>query len=156
MVTQHPEAANPPFSVLIADDDRGTRDTLRDVLQDRGFRTVVAADGQEAVEIVRIEFVHLILCDFQMPRMTGLEAVQMIRQIRQLVPAILMTADATSEVLRQAFLAQVYSVIPKPLNKNVVLHTMDRALAQVYGHGADPNPPRPTPTPRTPTEETDR
>lgn len=149
MVTELPGAppgpAKHPFSVLIADDDRGTRETLRDVLEDRGFKTVVAADGREAVEIVRIEFVHLILCDFQMPGMTGLEAVRTIReQIRHLLPAILMTADANAEVLRQAFLAQVYSVVPKPLNKTVVLHTMDRALAQVYG----------PPAPKPPTEET--
>ena len=49
-----------------------------------------------------------------------------------------MTADATKGLLRQAFLAQVYSVIPKPVNKNVVLHTLDRALGQVYGSPGDP------------------
>jgi CheY-like chemotaxis protein len=53
--------------------------------------------------------------------------------INALLPAILVTADATQELIRQAFQAHVYSVIPKPVNKNIVLHTLARALQQVYG-----------------------
>lgn len=133
-----------PYSILIADDDRGIRETLRDVLVDRGFVITLAENGEEAIEIARGEVVHLILCDLHMPRMTGLEALSLIRQVRELLPAVLMTADASKDVLRQAFLAQVYSVIPKPVNVNVVLHTLTRALDQTYGHpgGAGTTPPR--------------
>jgi CheY-like chemotaxis protein len=144
------------FSILIADDDRGTRETLGEVLRDRGFDTVLAADGGEAVEIVQVNLIHLVLFDMHMPRLTGLEALTLLRHSLGLaLPAVLMTADATTDLLRQAFQAQVYSVIPKPVNKNIVLHTLARALSQVYGggtpakpnatdHGAAgyPNPPR--------------
>ena len=120
--------------MLIADDDRGTRETLSDLLRDRGFRTVTAVDGGEAVRIVQVEMIHLVLFDMHMPRMTGLEAVTMLRQsLDRILPAVLMTADATKDLLRQAFQAQVYSVIPKPVNLNIVLHTLARALTQVYG-----------------------
>ncbi len=121
-----------PFSILIADDDAGNRKSLRQLLEERGFRTHVAADGGEAVEIVQVQTVHLVLIDMHMPRLTGLEAVQLIQQAHALLPAILMTADATRELIRQAFQAQVYSVIPKPVNPNIVLHTLTRALAQFY------------------------
>src|SRR5262245_7983891 len=130
------------FSILIADDDRGTRETLGEMLARRGFRTMLAADGGEAVELVQVDFVHLVLFDMHMPRLTGLEAFAVIRQaLDRLLPAVLMTADANSDLLRQAFAAQVYSVIPKPVNGNVVLHTLERALAQVYG--PRPEPPKP-------------
>lgn len=122
-----------PFSILIADDDRGIRESLRDVLADRGFVITLAGSGEEAVEIAQVETVHLVLCDLHMPRMTGLEALSLIRQVHEVLPAVLMTADASKDVLRQAFLAQVYSVIPKPVNVNVVLHTLTRALDQTYG-----------------------
>ena len=122
-----------PFSILVADDDKGNREALAGLLRDRGFQTVVAADGGEAVEIIQVTTIHLVLIDMHMPRLTGLEAVQMVRQLNALLPAILMTADATRELMRQAFQAQVYSVIPKPVNVNVVLHTLARALQQVYG-----------------------
>jgi two-component system, response regulator PdtaR len=149
MVLTPPEhRRDEPFSILIADDDAGNRKTLRQLLEERGFRTHVAADGTEAVEIVQVQTVHLVLIDMHMPRLTGLEAVQLIQQVHALLPAILMTADATRDLIRQAFQAQVYSVIPKPVNPNIVLHTLTRALAQFYkdikaGPATNPVPPHP-------------
>ncbi len=135
------------FSILIADDDRGLRETLGEVLQNRGFDTVLAKDGSEAVEIVQVQMVHLVLFDMHMPRLTGLEALNLLRQtLHKVLPAVLMTADATTELMRQAFLAQVYSVIPKPVNKNIVLHTLARALEQVYGKPPEPAPKSPDPS----------
>lgn len=128
--------ANNPlrFSILIADDDRGNRETLGEMLDSRGFRTVLAADGGEAVELVQVDLVHLVLFDMHMPRLTGLEAFAVIRQtLDRILPAVLMTADANNDLIRQAFAAQMYSVIPKPVSANVVLHTLERALAKVYG-----------------------
>ena len=129
------------FSVLVADDDAGCRETLAGLLADRGFKPVVVGSGEEAIEVVQIEVVHVAFFDMHMPRMTGLEALQQVRLINALLPAILVTADATRELLRQALSAQVYSVIPKPVNKNVVMHTLARALQQVYGPDkTDENP----------------
>lgn len=139
MVLNQPLQHDEPFSILIADDDAGNRDTLSGFLKDRGFHTVVAADGSEAVEIVQVTMVHLVLIDMHMPRLTGLEAVQMIQQMNALLPAILMTAEATRDLIQQAFKAQVYSVIPKPVNPNIVLHTLTRALAQFYGPPEKPH-----------------
>jgi CheY-like chemotaxis protein len=169
MVTEfRPKTSTPPtrderFSILIADDDRGTRETLSDLLQERGFDTVQAADGGEAVEIVQVNLVHLVLFDMHMPRLTGLEALNILRQtLQRVLPAVLMSADVTTELMRQAFQAQVYSVIPKPVNKNIVLHTLARALEKVYGKLTHPEPapphaPRPTDHGNpTPTQETDR
>jgi CheY-like chemotaxis protein len=129
------------YSILITDDDRGSRETLAGLLADRGFHTLSASCGEEAIEIVRVEMVHLAFFDMQMPRMTGLEALQQVRLLNELLPAILVTADATRELIRQAFQAQVFSVIPKPVNKTVVLHTLTRALRQVYGGEAPAEPP---------------
>lgn len=145
------------FSILIADDDRGTRETLGEVLQDRGFETVLAKDGGEAVEIVQVQMVHLVLFDMHMPRLTGLEALNLVRQtLHKLMPAVLMTADATADLMKQAMLAQVYSVIPKPVNMNIVLHTLAKALEQVYGKPPEPAPQPNIPQPDSETGRTDR
>ena len=152
MVTQSasPPAAGPPpgppYSILIADDDRTGRDTLAGLLDARGFVTRTVGSGEEAVEVVRVELVHLVFFDMHMPGMTGLEAYQQVRLVRELLPAILMTADATREILRQAFQAQVHTVLPKPLSKGLVLHTVGQALIKAYGvPPADPTvPPKPT------------
>jgi CheY-like chemotaxis protein len=136
------------FKVLIADDDRGNREALGELLKAKGFDIVEAADGGEAVEIVQVNMIHLVLFDMHMPRLTGLEALNVLRQtLHKVLPAVLMTADATTELLRQAFQAQVFSVIPKPVNKNIVLHTLTQALARVYGK------PQQAPTPAAPTTD---
>lgn len=149
-----PPTANPlaarlevSFSILVTDDDKGSRETLAGLLKDRGFSAITASSGEEAIEIVQSETIHLVFLDLHMPRMTGLEALQQVRLFNELLPAILVTADATRDVLRQALQAQVYSVIPKPVNKSLLLHTLTRALARVYGHAApDPIvPPAPVP-----------
>jgi CheY-like chemotaxis protein len=135
----------PRFSVLIADDDRGTREALGEALEQQGFRTLLAADGGQAVELVQVDLVHLVLFDMQMPRLTGLEAFAVIRQtLDRVLPAVLMTADATNDLIRRAFQAQVFSVIPKPVNLNIVLNTLTRALAKAYGTpgAAQTNPPQ--------------
>jgi two-component system, response regulator PdtaR len=131
------------YTILITDDDRGVRETLGEIVEARGLRPVLAEGGEQALEIVQHEPIHLALLDYQMPRLTGLETLQLVRQINALLPAILITADATREVMSAAFRAQVFSVVPKPVNPHVVLQTVLRALGRVYGTVDDP-PPQPT------------
>lgn len=119
---------NKPRSVLIADDDDASRETLRDIVEPEGYRALLASSGEEAIEIIQGEAISVALFDMQMPRMTGLEAVQVVHQINAQLPCILVTGNATQEVIRQAFQVRVYSVIPKPVSKHVLLFTMLRAL----------------------------
>src|SRR5437868_4100610 len=123
-----------PFSVLITDDDAGCREVLRDIFEPEGYRTLLASSGEEAVDIVRDEPVHVALLDMHMPRLTGLETLELVRQINQVLPCILVTGDSNETLMRQAFRARVYSVIPKPVSKNVVLYTVVRALVRAYGN----------------------
>ena len=120
--------ANNPLSVLIADDDDRCREALRDIVEPEGYRTILASSGEEAIDIIQEEPIHLALFDLQMPRMTGLETVQLVHQINALLPCILVTANTTQEIIRQAFQVRVYSVIPKPVSKSILLYTMLRAL----------------------------
>jgi CheY-like chemotaxis protein len=122
-----------PYSILITDDDRDSREVLRDIVEPAGYRPVLASSGEEALDIVRDEPIHLALFDMHMPRLTGLETMQLVHQINELLPCILVTADATDDVMRQAFTVRAYSVIPKPVSRNILLYTMVRALMSVYG-----------------------
>jgi CheY-like chemotaxis protein len=121
------------YSILIADDDSQSRVTLRDMMEPEGFHTLLASSGEEAVDIVRGEAVHLVLLDMHMPTLTGLETLFLVRQINAMLPAILVTGDPSERLVRQAIQAQVYSVIPKPVSKNLLLYTVLKALARFYG-----------------------
>jgi CheY-like chemotaxis protein len=121
------------YSILIADDDTSCRQALRDIMEPEGYRTLLASSGEEALDIVREADVHLAMLDLHMPTLTGLETLQLVRQIKGMLPAILITGDPDENVIRQACQLHFYSVIPKPISKNVVLYTVLRALSVVYG-----------------------
>jgi len=126
--------ATKPYNILITDDDANCREALRDIFEPEGYRTYLASSGEEAVDIVHNEPVHVALLDMHMPRLTGLETLQLARQYNEGLPCILVTADNNEQLMRQAFRARVYSVIPKPVSKNVVLYTVVRAIVRVYGN----------------------
>ena len=121
-----------PYSVLITDDDSGSREALRDIMEPEGYLTLLASSGEEALEIVREEPVHVALFDMNMPKLSGLETLELARQINAMLPVILVTADRTEALMRQALRAQAYSVIAKPVSKHIVLYTVVRALARAY------------------------
>jgi CheY-like chemotaxis protein len=133
------------YSILITDDDRSCRETLREIMEVEGYRTLLASSGEEAVDIVRAQGAHLVLLDMYMPSLTGLETIQLLRQVNATMPCILVTADANERLLRQACQVRVYSVIPKPVSRHVVLYTVVRALGRCYGDvrgGSEQHPSR--------------
>jgi CheY-like chemotaxis protein len=133
------------YSILITDDDLSCRETLREIMEVEGYRTLLASSGEEAVDIVRDQGVHLVLLDMYMPRLTGLETIQLMRQVNAGMPCILVTADVNERLLRQACQVRAYSVIPKPVSRHVVLYTVVRALGRYYGDvrgGSDQHHPR--------------
>ena len=66
-------------SLLITDDDADFRETLGDIFERRGFRILLAPDGEEALQIAVREPVHLLVTDLHMPRLSGLETIRRMR-----------------------------------------------------------------------------
>jgi CheY-like chemotaxis protein len=119
-------------ALLITDDDRAFRETLRDMFQPRGFQTFTAADGKEALSIVYQTEVHLVLMDLQMPGLSGIEAARRVKQHRAELPCILISGAVNEEVLAEAKDVPVFSVLSKPVSIGKVTETVHLALRQVY------------------------
>ncbi|WP_066304924.1 response regulator transcription factor [Bacillus sp. FJAT-29814] len=83
--------------IAIVDDEIKIRDMVRTFLENEGFKTVEAADGVEAVDIMDNDKVDLILLDVMMPRKDGLQALREIRLKHKHVPVIMLTAK-TEEI----------------------------------------------------------
>jgi len=122
-----------PYSVLITDDDRGCREALREIMEPEGFHTLLASSGEEALDIVHEKPIDLAFLDMNMPTLSGLETLELVRQFNVLLPVVLVTADRTEALMRQALRAHAYSVIAKPVSKHIVLYTVVRALSRAYG-----------------------
>jgi CheY-like chemotaxis protein len=124
--------SDPCYSLLITDDDPVVRETLRDIFEPAGYRTFLAESGEQAIDIVRHQDVHLALMDMHMPRLTGLETMQLVRQIRGSLPTILISADHDENLLRKALSAHVFCVLAKPVSRDVVIYVVSRALEKFY------------------------
>lgn len=119
------------FQLLIADDDAQFREVLRALLEPF-FTLLEASSGEEAIEIVEGERVDLLLLDMHMERLTGIQTIQMVKLIMPVAPCILITADATEELVREATDADAYSVLKKPVRKADLLQTVDSAMVATY------------------------
>jgi CheY-like chemotaxis protein len=119
-------------SLLITDDDVDFRSTLCDLFQRRGFHTVMAGDGVEALEIVQREPIHLVLLDMHMPRLTGLEAMRQVKLLRPILPCILISAQLDDEITAAAHDAHAYRVLSKPIGVRALTDVVRQAMADVY------------------------
>jgi len=122
----------PTPSLLIADDDSGYRETLRGVFEPRRIRTLLAGDGEEALRIVQSEPVHLVLLDMHMPKLSGLETLQRLKEIRALLPCILLSAHLDEVIIEQARLARAFSVLSKTVTLNQIRGAVRQALERTY------------------------
>ena len=119
--------------LLITDDDRDFRETLRSLFQPPRFQTMLAANGEEAIRIARESQVHLALLDFQMPRLTGLEAVRQLKALKANLPCILISGAVTETVVAEAEEASVFSILRKPISIEEVRCSVRQALLEAYG-----------------------
>jgi CheY-like chemotaxis protein len=123
-------------SLLITDDDPGFRETLRVIFEPKGFRTLLAGDGEEALKIVHNETVHVVLLDVHMPRLTGLETLRMLKEFRAMLPCILLSAQLDELIIEQARLAHAFLVLSKTITVGQITGAVRQALQRTYAwHG---------------------
>jgi two-component system response regulator HydG len=108
-------------TILIADDEENHRLMLRAHLEQEGFATVEASDGQDAIATVRERGVDLILMDMRMPRIDGMEALSRIKEINPAVPVIMMTAYGSIDSAVKALQAGAEDYLTKPLDINELM-----------------------------------
>ena len=125
-----------PQRVLVADDNRTNRNVLAAILQSAGHQISLVSDGDEALEALEQGGVDILLLDVNMPRLNGIDACSMWRQIeggRRHLPIIGVTADATSETEQRCKNAGMDFRITKPVDAKLLLATIE----QLCGGTAD-------------------
>jgi CheY-like chemotaxis protein len=119
-------------ALLISDDDLSYRETLESVFAPRGFRILLAGDGEEALHIVHTQEVHLALLDMHMPKLTGLETLRQVKQFKAMLPCILMSAQWDERLMEQARLAHAFLVLPKSISVRQITGAVWQALERTY------------------------
>ncbi|MFQ6102912.1 MAG: sigma-54-dependent transcriptional regulator, partial [Candidatus Glassbacteria bacterium] len=114
--------------VLVVDDDDNLRRSVEISLKKEGYRTLLASNGDEAIEILRDKEVHLLLTDLKMPKTDGLELLKAAKVIRPEAEVIVMTAYGTIESAVEAMKYNAYDFIEKPFNRQTLLALVKKAF----------------------------
>jgi len=114
--------------ILVVDDDDAHRGMLRTMLRSWGYAVEEAADGDEAVSLVREKSFDAVLTDVRMARMDGIHALRNILEYNPALPVVLMTAYSSVETAVEALRLGAYDYLVKPLDFEALRHTLEKAI----------------------------
>lgn len=105
-----------PLNVLVVDDQPGIRYLFESFIRDSGHRVFSAANGLEAIEMVKKEPPDLVFMDVRMPIMSGLEALPVIKSLSPRTSVVIMTAYSADDTTNQALAKGALRTIAKPFD----------------------------------------
>jgi len=117
--------------ILVADDEAHILHVVSMKLRNAGFQVLTAVDGEEALELCAAERPDLLITDFQMPFLTGLEVCKQLRgrPETQNIPAIMLTARGFDMEPQDMAEANIAAVLAKPFSPREVLQRVNELLA---------------------------
>ncbi|MFZ2447893.1 MAG: response regulator [Syntrophobacteraceae bacterium] len=124
------------LTVLIVDDEKMIREGLRRILTSRGYRVLTAESGREALDIIRAEEIHVVLCDLKMPVMGAIGVLDVVGTAYPGLPVIVFTGHGTSQDASECVSRGAYEFITKPFRPDYLLSVIKCAVEKL------PPPPR--------------
>lgn len=120
-------------SILVVEDEEGTRFLLDQILSTAGYRVVQASDGGEALLKLGGESVDLILSDIHMPNLDGLRLLEILNQHGIGTPVILLTGEPSPDVEARGREMGVAAYLRKPVQRDVLLERIEEILGEPSG-----------------------
>ncbi len=125
-----PAEPDPSLSILLVDDHEGVRATTATMLEDLGHKVVDVGDGAGAIELVREapDAFDIVLTDYAMPRLCGVELVRQLRELRPALPAVIITGYAEPGVVEP--FAEDVPVLVKPFDNRQLSRSIRKACVE--------------------------
>ncbi|HEX8515412.1 MAG TPA: sigma-54 dependent transcriptional regulator [Bacteroidia bacterium] len=114
--------------ILIIDDEKSIRKTLREILEYEKYQVEEAADGAEGLGKIQKEKFDIILCDIKMPKMDGIEVLEKIMALSVDTPVVMVSGHGNIETAVEAVKKGAFDFIAKPLDLNRLLVTIRNAM----------------------------
>ncbi|MBC8280907.1 MAG: response regulator [Chloroflexi bacterium] len=111
-------------NVLVVDDDNGIRFTLEGIIDDEGYSVCGAADGYQAIELVKRITFQWVFMDIKMPGLNGVETFLEIKKISPESQVVMMTGFSVEPLVKQALEEGVFAVLYKPLPVEQILNIL--------------------------------
>ena len=124
-------ALDPSKTILIVDDYATMRRILRNVLRKLGYSQFIEADdGVTALEQLKKQKIDMIVCDWNMPKMSGLELLKIVRSSNEYkeIPFIMVTAEAQKKNVIDAVKAGVSNYIVKPFTEEQIAQKLEKVF----------------------------
>ena len=115
-------------SILIVDDERDIRESLRGVLEDEGYKVLLAESGEACLEQLKKRTCEVVLLDIWLPGMDGLETLEKIRQLEDPPEVIMISGHGTIETAVRATKLGAFDFLEKPLSLDKTLIVLKNAL----------------------------
>lgn len=113
--------------ILVIDDEKAIRNTLKDILEVEGHNVDVAEDGHEGLEMFDNGSYELVLCDIKMPQMDGIEVLEKLQERQPDVPVVMISGHGNIDTAVDAIKKGAFDFIEKPLDLNRLLITIRNA-----------------------------
>jgi DNA-binding NtrC family response regulator len=114
--------------ILVIDDERAIRNTLKDVLEYEKHEVDLAEDGSSGLELFTSNTYDIVLCDIKMQKMDGVEVLQKIMDISTITPVIMISGHGNIDTAVEAIKKGAFDFLEKPLDLNRLLITIRNAL----------------------------
>ena len=114
--------------ILVVDDERSIRNTLKDILEVESYRVEVVESGIEALKLIKESNYDLIFSDIKMPQMDGVELLQNIKQCNPEIPVVMISGHGNIETAVDCIKKGAYDFIEKPIDLNRLLIVVRNAL----------------------------
>lgn len=114
--------------ILIIDDERSIRSTLKEILEFEKFEVFLAEDGEEGLAKAKAGNFDLILCDIKMPKLDGIDILKALLEAGSEVPVVMISGHGSIETAVEAIKLGAFDFIAKPLDLNRLLVTVRNAL----------------------------
>ncbi len=115
-------------TVLVVDDEKNIRETLKDVLEDEGYNVLLAEDGKQAVDTLKASRVDVMLLDLWLPKIGGMEVLDRVKRQYGDVEIIIVSGHGTIDTAVKATKIGAFDFIEKPLSLDRVLNVVDHAV----------------------------
>ena len=118
------------YNILVIDDEAAQRDVLTGYLKKKGYQIFAASSGKEGIEITKNESVDIILSDFKMPDLNGIEVLEQVKKMNPEISFVIVTAYGTVENAVKAMRLGAFDYISKPVD----LDELDLMIERIIEH----------------------
>ena len=127
------EAGRQRIKILVTDDNARWREGLHEAFEPRGYETLEAGSGEEAIEAVQEKRPHVVILDIHLPQMSGLGTLRIIRrEVSGELPAIMVSSRVSDKVMAEALALHAFTVLSKMVGVHRLLYTVAKVLSKYY------------------------